>query len=188
MSGTTYISSDDSALLRKALRGRSGERALEIGAGNGGGLCELSRGFGLVVGTDLIRPSMSDWKGAGACYVLAEGASCLRDSAFDLVAFNPPYLASGGTEDAAVAGGEGLEVPKEFLREALRTVRNTGTVVFLLNDEADEEEFSGICAEKGFRLRRIGSERAFFEELRVYSASASDQRSGRKVRPIQETP
>ncbi len=174
MSGKAYISSDDSALLRKALRGHSGGSALEIGAGNSGGLRVLSEGYSLVVGTDVVRPVMSDWKGEGASYVLAEGASCLRDSVFDLVAFNPPYLATAEAGDAAVEGGEGLEVPKGFLREALRTVKKNGTVVFLLNDEADEEEFSSVCAEMGFRLSRVHSERVFFEELRIYAASACD--------------
>jgi release factor glutamine methyltransferase len=172
MTGTTYLASEDSALLRRALRGYSGGSFLEIGAGNGGSLVELSTRFGLVIGTDLARPSMSDWKGAGASYVLAEGATCLRPALFDLVAFNPPYLATEMSDDPAVEGGRGLEVPKAFLREALRVVKRSGRVVFLLNDEAKVEEFEQECADAGFGLERIASERRFFEELVVYSAGS----------------
>ena len=171
MSGDPYLSSEDSALLKEALEGRSGERCLEIGAGNGGNLGLLSRRFSLTVGTDLVRPSMSDWKEAGADFVLADGASCLRDGAFDLVAFNPPYLREE-ILDPAVDGGSQLEVPKWFLQEALRVVRDDGELLFILNDEANMREFGETCAGAGFALRALGSKGVFFEELTVFSAKA----------------
>jgi ubiquinone/menaquinone biosynthesis C-methylase UbiE len=71
-----------------------------------------------------------------------------------------------------VEGGDGLEVPKKFLSEALRVVKPTGRIVMLLNDEAEVEVFRRACAGKGFGLRRVGSKRMFFEELSVYEASA----------------
>lgn len=174
MSESPYLSSGDSALLRRALTGYSGGTCVEIGAGNGGNLAELSKRFALVVGTDLVRPSMSDWRG-GANFVLADRATCVRDSSSDLVAFNPPYLAENVTEDLAVEGGSDLEVPKGFLRDALRAVRGTGAVVFLLNDTAEVKEFESICAGRGFGIRRIASLRVFFEELAVYEAAAPEK-------------
>lgn len=167
MKYAAYLSSEDSALLRKALEGQAGERCLEIGAGNGGNLVQLSRTFGLTAGTDVLHAEMNDWREVGANYVLANGASCFRDSVFDLVTFNPPYV-TGERVDPAVDGGKGLEVPKDFLRDALRVVRNSGTVMFLLNDSAVVGDFEEICAEKGFGLERGTSMRSFFEELTVY--------------------
>jgi release factor glutamine methyltransferase len=173
MSGEPYLASEDSALLRNALGSYSGSTCLEIGAGNGGAMLDLDRRFEWVGGTDLKRPGMDDWKGSGGQYLLADCASCLRDSSFDLVAFNPPYLRVDGTDDSTVEGGIGLEVPKRFLEEALRVVRPAGRVVMLLNDQADIDEFGRICASRGFILKRIGSRRVFFEELSVYEASAT---------------
>jgi len=170
MTRSPYLASEDSALLRRTLQGYSGGSFLEIGAGNGGNLLELSKRFGTVVGTDIAKPSMSDWTGAGASYVVAEGAACLRAAQFDLVAFNPPYLAMEGGDDPAVEGGRNLEVPKAFLREALRVVKGNGRIVFLLNNEAKLEEFEKLCADAGFLLEHITSEQLFFEELTVYSA------------------
>jgi len=171
MSGTVYLASEDSALLRRALQPYSGLSCLEIGAGNGGNLVGLAKRFGTVVGTDLVRPEMSDWKEAGANYILADGASCLRPDSFDLVAFNPPYLEEGVDPDRTVGGGSHLEVPKRFLREALRTVNDGGVIVFILNDEADPGEFERLCARSGFHLERVASQRVFFEELSVFTAS-----------------
>ncbi len=168
----SYLASDDSALLRTTLGSYSGETLLEIGAGNGGNLIELKRRFRMVVGTDVIRPGICDWKGSGADYILADGASCFKDEVFDLVAFNPPYLPLEVADDFAVEGGKALEVPMKFLREALRTVKETGRVVLLLNDQAKVDAFEMECARKGFALRKVAAKHLFFEELTVYEASA----------------
>jgi release factor glutamine methyltransferase len=167
-----YIASDDSALLRTVLATYSGATVLEIGAGNGGNLIELKNRFRRVVGTDLQRPGARDWKGEGADYILADGASCLQDGSFDLVAFNPPYLPLEMTNDLAVEGGKGLEVPMKFLQEALRVVKRNGKVVLLLNDQAPVEMFEAACARKGFALRKVAARHLFFEELSVYEATA----------------
>ncbi len=170
MSGAPYLASEDSALIRKVLSGQSGESALEIGAGNCGNLVILAGRFRLAVGTDVVRPGMADWSEKGAELVLSDGASCIRDSSFDLVAFNPPYVRAE-VVDRAVDGGEGLEVPKKFMRDAIRVVRPTGKVVFLLDQDSDVQEFETICAARGFRIRKVASERGFFEELSVYIAA-----------------
>ena len=105
-------------------------------------------------------------------FVLADRATCLRDSAFDLVAFNPPYLREE-IVDSAVDGGVDLEVPHRFLDEALRVVKPSGKVVFLLSDEAELGELEMVCAAKRFRAHKVASERGFFEELSVYIAEGS---------------
>ena len=170
MSGSPYISSEDSALLRRALEGRTCAACLEIGAGNGGTLAALSKRYGTAVGTDLVAPDMKDWSDA-ADFVLADRASCFRDGFFDLVTFNPPYLAGKGAGDLAVDGGEALESPRSFLSEALRTVKDDGAVVFLLNHEAIVSDYQDMCRRRGFAMSLVISERGFFEELSVYEAS-----------------
>ena len=172
MSEEPYTSSEDSALLRGALRGLSGGSCLEMGAGNCGTLLDLLRGFRLVVGTDIGRPAGAEWKGRGIDFLLADGASRLRSETFDLVAFNPPYLPVEVSEDRAVEGGKGLEVPKAFLRDALRVVKRTGRVVVLLYDEADAAELEEICGQASFAMTKTATMRVYFEELSVYSAAA----------------
>ncbi|MDA4127290.1 MAG: methyltransferase domain-containing protein [Thaumarchaeota archaeon] len=178
MNQTPYIASEDSALLRRALSEYSGLTCLEIGSGNAGALIQLSQSFATAVGTDLVRPTMMDWRKVGIDFVLADGASCLRSSTFDLVAFNPPYIVEAVGADAAIEGGEGLEVPLEILREALRVVKPDGKVVFLLNDEAELAKFRKVCSDSKFRLERLESRRVFFEELSVYVASANSASQG----------
>ena len=174
MSGVPYTSSEDSRLLRRVLSSYSGKACLEIGAGNGGNLIELSKRFETIVGTDIVEPAVRDWTGVGS-FILTDGASCIRPDSFDLVAFNPPYLMEE-IHDRATQGGAHLEVPKRFLREALRVVKEDGSVVFLLSDSADVQEFRTICQESGFDMTMKESARGFFEELSVYAARASRPR------------
>ncbi len=159
-----YLASDDSDLVRRVLRRYSGECCLEIGAGNGGNLLELEKTFKLAVGTDLVRPERV------SNLILADRAACFRNSVFDLVAFNPPYLPSEGVEDAAVDGGrDGVEVPMSFLREAMRVVKPSGRIVMLLSSYNPTEKVEALCAENGLRMSLIDKMRLFFETLTVYA-------------------
>lgn len=165
-----YLAAEDSALLRTALKRYSGRRCLEMGSGNGGNLMQLAKTFVLTVGTDLTRPSTTDWLGS-ASTIMADSASCFRDESFDLVAFNPPYLGSEEVRDIAVDAGPGHEVLLRFLREALRVARKDGKVVFLASEETPPTILEKECGIAGFRLCEIASERGFFERLVVYEAS-----------------
>lgn len=179
MSSGTYLSSDDSALVRRVLRRYSGERCLEIGAGNGGGLVGLSETFGQAVGTDLARPSDTSWKRANVDFVLADAASCFREGSFDLVAFNPPYLPSDRIDDIAVDGGEeGLEVALRFLDEAIRVLGEDGRVIALISSESPAERLTEECQGRGFSMRMIAEEHLFFEDLMVYEVSKAEPRRG----------
>jgi release factor glutamine methyltransferase len=170
MRQTPYISSEDSTLLRKALSQYEGQVALEIGAGNAGGLEPLSRHFDYVIGTDLVRPDMHDWPRSGSDFVLADRASCFRENSFDLVAFNPPYIPSKFIEDIAVDAGINSEVPLGFFREALRVIRDNGRIVMVLEGERSEKRIREEGKKKGFVLRLVSAERNFFETLAIYES------------------
>lgn len=177
MSSAVYLASEDSTLLRNALRGYSGDAALEIGAGNGVNLVHLADAFRKVIGTDLVSPSMSDWWERGAEMVLTDGASCFRDGTFDLVAFNPPYVPSGEVVDPAVDDGGNAKVPLMFLREALRVVKDEGKIVMVVGGEDRLKDFAALCALKGFSLNLVAKKHLFYEELSVYEASTCEKAS-----------
>jgi release factor glutamine methyltransferase len=169
-----YLASEDSFLLRRVLRRFSGQTCLEIGAGNGGNLLELAKSFGFAVGTDIVPPEMPS---GGGEFVLADRASCFRDSVFDLVAFNPPYLPSEEVEDAAVDGGrDGVDATVAFLEEAVRVVKATGTILILLSSQNPMERIELICREHGLTMTLEESERLFYESLAVYSIRRAPQK------------
>jgi release factor glutamine methyltransferase len=125
---------------------------------------------------------MADWSEAGAGFVLADLAACFRDGTFDLVMFNPPYLPSDGVEDPAVDAGREAEIPLGFLREALRVVADSGTVVMLLGTDSPVARIQEECERRGFRLARVEEMHLFFEDLVIYEASRAGRTVGRSWR------
>ncbi len=126
----TYVPSDDTALMVRALSSVEGGNCLEIGFGSGAVLQALHPRFSLVVGTDIVTVGQARAAKGSSEAVLADRGSCFRDGTFDVVAFNPPYLPSGVVEDRTVDGGRGgVEVPMRFLEDALRVVKAEGKIL-----------------------------------------------------------
>jgi release factor glutamine methyltransferase len=170
----TYVPSDDTALLIEVLSEYEGERCLEIGFGSGAVLASLSGRFSTAVGTDVasLDQARAAERGGTAGLILADRASCFRAGAFDLVAFNPPYLPSEELDDRAVDGGEGgIEIPIRFLDDALRVLRTGGKIVLLLSDRGDLQRF--LARSKGMGLSAVEKrrKRLFYETLVVYELS-----------------
>ncbi|QQG49484.1 MAG: hypothetical protein HY247_04075 [archaeon] len=142
-----------------------------MGAGNCGTLIDMSSRYSTVVGTDIVRPDLDDWRVAGTSLLLADRATCLRDGVFDLVALNPPYL-SGPVEDLATDAGVDFEAVFRLLEDALRVVKDDGRVLVLLSGDVPLERAKVICKAKGFGLRKVKERRLFYEELLVVEASS----------------
>jgi release factor glutamine methyltransferase len=167
----SYLSSDDSALLRQALGGYHGGTCLEIGFGSGSNLPLLCDRFDEVAATDILRATRASEGSDCADLVYCDRAACFRDSSFDFVVFNPPYLPSNGVVDPTVDGGRGgIEVPEMFMEEAIRVVRPSGTILFMLSSEGDVSGFLRYCERRGFPVKPLRERGLFFETLFVYEA------------------
>ncbi len=164
-----YHSSEDSDLLREAIRGYRGRSCLELGFGSGSNLPQLCDQFEVVAATDILRPELAPEGPHCVELVFADRATCFRDSSFDFVVFNPPYLPSESIDDPTVDGGRGgIEIPVSFLEEAVRVVRTSGTILFLLSSEGNLDEFAEYCARLGVQTKLIRKRKMFYETLFVY--------------------
>ncbi len=173
----SYLSSDDSALLRQAIGGYRGRSCLEIGFGSGSNLPRLCDSFDEVAATDILRSTHASKRPGCVDLVYCDRAACFRDSSFDFVVFNPPYLPSDGVVDPTVDGGKrGIEVPIMFMEEAIRVLRPSGAILFLLSSEGDISDFLGYCERGGLRVKQVMERGLFFETLYVYEARKADSR------------
>ena len=165
-----YLPAEDTALLGRALEPFRGGSCLEIGFGSGAVLAGVAPRFVTAVGTDVIgleeaRLGLSP----KVEVVLADRATCFRDSVFDLVYFNPPYLPSEKVEDRAVDGGpSGIEVACSFLEDGERVLKEGGTVVVLLSEEGDVDSFVARARALGLKVEVLRKERLFYETLVVF--------------------
>jgi release factor glutamine methyltransferase len=90
------------------------------------------------------------------------------DGEYDIIVFNPPYLAAedeGILEQAWSGGREGLEVLGSFLQVARHRLRPGGRIIVLLSSEMHREALDQLLDR--FYRRRLASRRYFFEELWV---------------------
>jgi release factor glutamine methyltransferase len=166
----TYLSSDDSQLLRQVAKMYRGTRCAEIGIGYASNLVELSGHFEEIIGTDIrLTDGFEILKNKGFSLVVSDRTTCFKDEIFDLVITNPPYLPSEGITDPTVDGGTGgFEIPSSFLREALRVLRPAGAILIVISSETSTLQFKRFCAENNLRVKEIVEKSLFFETLTAY--------------------
>ncbi len=172
----TYLSREDSELLRKALAVTSGKALLEIGVGYGSNLTSVSGHFDTIVGTDIQRTEAFEAKrGSTANLVIADSATCFRSSLFDVVVMNPPYLPSDGIADPTTDGGKnGFEIPRKFLDEALRVASPEGKVLILLSSATNLELFKEYCNNMSVACTTLLKQHIFFETIYVFEIRKND--------------
>ena len=170
MTESSYVYSDDSRFFGEVLsRQEGGESFLEIGVGNGGNIGWVADKFKLVVGTDINDLRVARTRAPENEFILADRATCFRELSFDVVAFNPPYVPSNEVIDKTVDGGpNGIEIPLEFLKSALKVIKRTGRILVLLSSEDSMNMFHDFCDEHDLSVRRLDERNLFFEKLVVY--------------------
>lgn len=177
MNDQQYIYSEDSKLLGEAISILpSGKMVLEIGVGGGGNLPSLTKKFACVVCTDIVRPNtFSTFDKNRVSFVIADRATCFRNSIFDVVVFNPPYVPSQEIYDKSVDGGpNGVEVPLQFLKSALEVTKSDGTILMLLSSDDTLIILEQFCSEHKLSMKEISERKMFFETIFVYLISKSN--------------
>lgn len=170
-----YPPKEDTFLLLEHLALDPGERVLEMGCGTGLISCHISRAGGDLSAVDvnpaavsctrnnLLRNQLPGCVSESDLFARVEGR-------FELIVFNPPYLAveekEGGMLQRAWAGGRtGLDVLAQFLSQVRDRLTPEGRVLLLLSSEMEAGGLATLLS--AFSHRRMGSRRYFFEELWV---------------------
>lgn len=173
-----YQPAEDSELLASVARETVApdQTALDVGTGSGYVAAELrsTEPTATVVGVDLNPHACRQARGHGVEAVRGNLTDPFRESVFDLVVFNPPYLPTP-TEaerddwmEQALSGGEsGRVVIEPFLADAGRVLDPDGTCLLLVSSLTDIDAVEKLAAEGGFTVREVRSEKYPFERLVV---------------------
>jgi release factor glutamine methyltransferase len=172
-----YNPSDDSYLLLQAIEVRADEKFLEMGSGSGLIAIHASKEGAEVVAAD-INPHAVECTRRNA---LRNGArievvqSDLFENVhgnFDVIAFNPPYLAveassSSWIEKSWSGGEDGADVAGPFLERAAKHLTPNGRIYIVLSSLGGFRTLLR-AAKKQYQLTMIEEKHMFFESIFVY--------------------
>lgn len=138
-----YAPAEDSRLLAEAAVERitSGDRVLEVGVGSGFVAARVREATGArVVGSDVNPEACRAARERGLETVRADLVAPFRDSTFDAVIFNPPYLPTppelereDWMERALSGGPDGRRVVEPFLDTVGRVLAPGGRAYLLVS-------------------------------------------------------
>lgn len=177
----SYCPEEDSFLLfeclEKEVKANPGIRkGLDIGCGSGiQGLGMALQGLEVVC-VDIEKKALANARNNFESQGLkgefkASDLFSKVEGKFDLIAFNPPYLASERVKFKDLEGGrKGREVLDRFLDGFPKHLNKRGLCLFLQTDLNGLEETEEKLEKKGFGFRIVGRKKLFFEELLVFKA------------------
>jgi release factor glutamine methyltransferase len=166
-----YLPSDDSIFLSNIVNNYHGQLALEIGAGSGIILKELSKNFRIVIGTDInfesLKHSQSVLKNNRL--ICCDAASAIHDIKFDLIVTNPPYLPNNPNHvDETVDGGPtGVEVSIHILTSVLDKLSEKGKILIVVSNLSEKKQLENFIDENNLVMKQIANKDLFYESLEI---------------------
>ena len=168
-----YPVSEDTILMNTALKELDntfklkGKKILEIGCGNCHNInfCveKQANTFGLDIDKNAKKFCQKNVK-----FILSNMFKNLKETNFDLIFFNPPYLVSDKIKYVDLDGGNlGREKIDLFLKGFDKFLKPNGKVLLLHTDYNNLSKTKKILKEKGFKMKIIKKEKLFFEELYI---------------------
>ncbi|WP_324661778.1 HemK2/MTQ2 family protein methyltransferase [Haloarcula sediminis] len=180
---TVYQPAEDSDLLARtaAARVAPGDHVLDVGTGSGYVAATLAEAGADAVGVDLSPLACREAADNGVSVVRGDLVAPFRADAFDLVAFNPPYLPTPAEAEwddwmeAALSGGEdGRRLVDPFLETVGRVLTPGGEVLMLVSSLTDPDAVRAYARERGLESEVLATEKHPYEELVVLRFSPGD--------------
>ncbi|MGB9724939.1 MAG: HemK2/MTQ2 family protein methyltransferase [Nitrososphaeria archaeon] len=170
-----YLPAEDTYLLIRGLESYDNlGKVLEIGFGSGKVAEALNRRSEIYVGCDIDFNVLKDFKIKNPYnpkieLVCCDSASCFRNSFFDTIVFNPPYLPSDSIIDHTINGGpEGCELILKFLETSFRILNSTGSIFFIASTLSNLSKITSFIKDNGFGCKEVIKEKLFFEHIILF--------------------
>lgn len=181
---TVYRPAEDSKLLADTAVDHVAptDRVLDVGTGSGYVASRIASETGASVLASEVNPAACrQAREAGIAVVRADIVSPFRDSTFDVVVCNPPYLPTppdrewdDWMERALSGGPDGRAVIDPFVRAVGRVLRPDGVAYLLLSTLSDPEAVRELAEHRGFDVSTVASESHPFERLLVFELRPGD--------------
>ena len=92
-----------------------------------------------------------------------------KNTKFDTIIFNPPYLPTEKPKDIALDGGKkGYESICRFLNEAKPFLKGKTKILVIFSSLTGKEKLDKYLSEHYFKFKELEKQHIFFEDLYVY--------------------
>ena len=173
---SVYQPAEDSDLLARTARERvdAGDTVLDVGTGSGYVAATLAEAGARAVGVDVSPLACREAADNGVPVVRGDLVEPFRTDAFDLVAFNPPYLPTppeqewdDWMEHALSGGDDGRRLVDPFLETVGRVLAPGGEALMLVSSLTDPAAVRAYASEHGLASEQLASEKHPYEALVV---------------------
>ncbi len=173
---SVYQPAEDSDLLARTARERveAGDTVLDVGTGSGYVAATLADAGARAVGVDVSPLACQEAAENGVPVVRGDLVEPFRTDAFDLVAFNPPYLPTPSEQEwddwmehALSGGDDGRRLVDPFLETVERVLAPAGEALMLVSSLTDPEAVREYASEHGLASEQLASEKHPYEALVV---------------------
>jgi len=175
-----YPPSDDTFLLIDSLpRSLHNKSVLEVGTGSGTvAKTALEKGASSVLATDSSLDAAKTAKKLGIEVIVGDLLAFLNENAkFDLILFNPPYLASDKADSIRWTGGKGgWEISYKFVLQCKSHVKKGGRMILVASSLTNKALVRNI-KRSGLSISTIKKKSFFFETLYTYSIRLASNRN-----------
>jgi release factor glutamine methyltransferase len=166
-----YLPSEDSIFLSNTVGDYHGQLALEVGTSSGIILKELSKNFGIVIGTDTDFDSLRQLQSVLINHrlICCDAASALHNIEFDLIVTNPPYLPDDPKYvDKTIDGGPtGIEVSIHILTSVLDKLSEKGKILIVVSSLSEKKKLGSFISENNLIMKQIAQKDLFYESLEI---------------------
>jgi release factor glutamine methyltransferase len=173
---SVYQPAEDSDLLARTARERvdAGDTVLDVGTGSGYVAATLADAGARAIGVDVSPLACREAADNGVPVVRGDLVEPFRTNAFDLVAFNPPYLPTppeqewdDWMEHALSGGDDGRRLVDPFLETVGRVLAPGGEALMLVSSLTDPAAVRAYASEHGLASEQLASEKHPYEALVV---------------------
>lgn len=148
-------------------------KILDMGSGSGiQALACIKLGFKNLVCADIDKQSLEQLKKQKLKAVKSNLFEKIK-SKFDLIIFNPPYLAKNkfDKQKDTSGGKHGDETILAFLQQAKKHLNNQGKIILLISSLTPKQKINKLLIKLKYKKETIATKKIFFELLEIWLIS-----------------
>lgn len=186
-----YEPAEDSILIKECVKEHAKGVVLDMGTGTGilaeAAIKNSEKVYAVDINQKALEYAKKNIKDKKVIIKKSNLFSNLKNTKFDTIIFNPPYLPEDkGIKDPALYGGKhGYEVIIKFLNQAPNFLKENGIILLLFSHLSRKDVIDNAIQNNMLSYKQLAKKSIFFENLYVYKITKTKIRTELENNKIQ---